>query len=59
MIEEQALIYAAELGHESVSGSNRWLNRWQKKRHNVRMSILSGEADDESESIVEESKGWN
>ena len=44
MIQEQALVYAAELGYESVSGSNGWFNLWQKKRHNVRMSILSGEA---------------
>ena len=59
MIQEQALIYAAQLGHESVSESNRWLKRWQKKRHNVQMCILSGESADESESIIEESKGWN
>ena len=53
MIQEQALLYAAELGHEGFSGSNGWLNRWQK-RHNVRMSTLSGEAADVSESVVED-----
>ena len=31
MIQEQALIYAAELGHEMFSGSNGWLNSWQKR----------------------------
>ena len=53
MIQEQALLYAAELGHEGFSGSNRWLDRWQK-RHSVRMSTLSGEAADVSESIVDD-----
>ena len=59
MIQEQALIhvYTAELGHESFSGSNGWLNHWQKQ-HNVRMSILSGEAADVSESIVEDWGRW-
>ena len=50
MIQEQALAYSAELGHEGFSGSNGWLNRLQK-RHNVRMSIISGEAGDVSESV--------
>ena len=40
MIQEQALLYAAELGHEGLSGSNGWLDRWQK-RHNVQMATLS------------------
>ena len=53
MIHEQALLYAAELGHEGFSGSNGWLDRWQK-RHNIRMSTLSGEAADVSEGVVED-----
>lgn len=53
MIQEQALLYAAELGHDEFSGSNGWLDRWQR-RHNVRMSTLSGEAADVSASIVED-----
>ena len=56
MIQEQALIYAAELGHKRVSGLNGWLNRWQIKRHNVRMSILSGEAADKSESMLKKAR---
>ena len=53
MIQEQARLYAAELGHEGFSGSNGWLDRWQK-RHNVRMATLSGEAADVSESVIED-----
>ncbi|XP_062511840.1 tigger transposable element-derived protein 6-like [Corticium candelabrum] len=45
MIQEQALMYAEQLGHSSFSGSNGWLDRWMK-RHNVRLACLSGEAAD-------------
>ena len=29
MIQEQALLYGAELGHKGFSGLNGWLDRWQ------------------------------
>ena len=53
MIQEKALMYAQELGHLSFTGSNGWLDRWQK-RHNVRMAVLSGEAGDVDEAVVED-----
>ncbi len=54
MIQEKALMYAAELGHSELTASNGWLARWQA-RHNVRMSILSGESgDDVDKSVVED-----
>ena len=53
MIQEKALMYAQELGHLSFTGSNGWLDKWQK-RHNVRMAVLSGEAGDVDEAVVED-----
>ncbi len=52
-IQEKALMYAAELGHSEFTDSNGWLARWQA-RHNVRMSILSGESGDVDKSVVED-----
>ena len=51
MIQEQALMYAEQLGHSSFSGSNGWLDRWMK-RHNVRLACLSGEAADVNPTVV-------
>ncbi len=46
-------MYAAKLGHSEFTASNGWLARWQA-RHNVRMSILSGESGDVDKSVVED-----
>ena len=51
LIQERAVMYASELGIERFSGSNGWLEKWQK-RHNVRMSVLSGEAADVDPTVV-------
>ena len=45
IIQEHALMYASELGLDSFTGSNGWLEKWQKC-HNVRMAVLSEEAAD-------------
>ena len=50
MIQERALLYAAELGHKGFSGSNGWLDRWKKHQ----MATLCGEAADMSESVVDD-----
>ena len=42
LIQERAIMYASKLGIDQFSGSNGWLEKWQK-RHNVRMVVLSGE----------------
>ena len=39
LIQERAIMYARELGHDSFTGSNGWLEKWQK-RHNVRLAVL-------------------
>ena len=44
-------MYASELGIDQLSGSNGWLEKWQK-RHNVQMVVLSGEAADVDPTIV-------
>ena len=44
LIQEQAIKFATELGLDSFTGSNGWLQNCQS-RHNVRMSILSEAAD--------------
>ena len=44
-------MYARELGHESFTGSNGWLEKWQK-RHNVCLAVLSGKAADVDPSVV-------
>ena len=38
LIQERAIMYASELGIDQFSGSNRWLEKWQKC-HNVRMVV--------------------
>ena len=53
MVQEKALVYAKELGHDSFTASNGWLDRWQK-RHSVRMSVLSGESADVDSAVVED-----
>lgn len=53
MIQEKALMYAKELGYSSFSGSNGWLDRWQK-RHNVRIAVLSGESADVDPAVVDD-----
>ncbi len=50
-------MYAAKLGHSEFTASNGWLARWQA-RHNVRMSILSGESGDVDKSVVEDWSKW-
>ena len=51
LIQERAIMYASELGIDQFSGSNGWLEKWQK-RHNVRMVVLSGEAADVDPTVV-------
>ena len=51
LIQERAMMYAAELGLESFAGSNGWLDKWQK-RHCVRLAVLSGEAADVDLTVV-------
>ena len=51
LIQERALMYAAELRHASFTASNGWLQKRQK-RHNVRVAVLSGEAADVNPSVV-------
>ena len=51
LIQEWALLYATELGHNNFTPYKGWLEKWQK-RHNVRMAVLSGEAADVEPSVV-------
>ena len=51
LIQERAIMYASELGIDQFSGSNGWLEKWQKC-HNVRMVVLSGEAADVDPTVV-------
>ena len=51
LIQERAIMYVRELGHDSFTGSTGWLEKWQK-RHNVRLAVLSGEAADVDPSVV-------
>ena len=44
-------MYASELGIDQFTGSNGWLENWQK-RHNVRIVVLSGEAADVDPTVV-------
>ena len=51
LIQERAIMQVSELGIDQFSGSNGWLEKWQK-RHNVRMVVLSGEAADVIPTVV-------
>ncbi len=43
LIQEKALMLALEMGHDEFTASNGWLYSFQK-RHNIKQSVLSGEA---------------
>lgn len=55
LLQERAKQYSLELGYESFSASNGWLQRWQT-RHNVRMAVLSGEGADVDPTVVSDWK---
>lgn len=55
MIQEKALLVAAEFEHTTFAASNGWLRRWQE-RHNVKSSILSGESADVKQQDVDDWK---
>ena len=50
-------MYAAEIGLDGFTGSNGWLQKWQKC-HNVHMSILSGEAANVNPDVESDWKAW-
>ena len=56
LIQERTLMYTAELGHSSFTASNSWLEKWQK-RHNVRMTVVLGEAANVDLSVVSDWSG--
>ena len=55
LIQEKAVMFSMETGHDDFTASNGWLDRW-KKRFNVKCNVLSGESADVSEETVLEWK---
>jgi hypothetical protein len=55
LLQEQAIIYSAELGLDDFTASNGWLQSFQK-RHGIRSAMLSGEAAEVSMATVEDWK---
>ena len=53
MLQEKAIILSLEMGYDDFTASNGWLHRFQT-RHNIKSSVLSGEAADVSQATVEE-----
>ena len=51
LIQEKAARVALESNHDAFSASNGWLSRFQI-RHNIKCSVLNGEASDVSEEVV-------
>ena len=51
MCQEQAKIYAKELGLDSFVASNGWLGNF-RKRHNIKFHVICGESDKVSEGTV-------
>ena len=48
LIQEKATMLAVAMGHADFTASNGWLDSF-KKRHDIKASVLSGEAADVSE----------
>ena len=53
MLQEKASILSLEMGYDDFTASNGWLHRFQT-RHNIKSSVLSGEAADVSQATVEQ-----
>ncbi len=56
MLQEKALLLSTcsmELGHDEFTASNGWLHHFQQ-RHMIKCSVLSGEAADVSDNVVED-----
>ena len=51
LIQEKATMLAVAMGHVEFTASNGWLDSF-KKRHDIKASVLSGEAADVSEDVV-------
>lgn len=55
LIQEKALLYALEMGHDNFSASNGWLQSFQK-RYNIRWAALNGEAAEVCQDTVDDWK---
>lgn len=53
MIQEKAILIAAEQKLDDFTDSNGWLNQFQA-RHNIKCSVLSGESADINPEIIED-----
>ena len=51
LIQEKALMFSLELGHDDFSASNGWLDAF-KRRKNISGAVLSGESADVKEEVV-------
>ena len=51
MLQDQASLMAADLGHEKFSASNGWLRSFQNT-HGIHLAVLSGEGADVNQDTV-------
>ena len=51
MLQEKALVLSYELSYDNFTASNGWLQKFQT-RHNIKCAVLSGEAADVPENVV-------
>lgn len=55
--EEERLVLVNGLGHSEFKVSNGWLQRF-KDRHNIKQLVVSGEAGDVAEEMIEAWQQW-